>query len=271
MATNINSRKYAKYRSSYKEFNRNFYNVINRELLDFAHKKSKKIAEKFVELAVNNLEDATPAPESKHFVDDIRNGIKAKRVYNTYTRGETVFKKYKGYNVVFPVGKNGLTMFLEYGTGLAGLREPHEETSRYAELYPWTIGKEFDVGWEYAKNRNKYKTVFLKNNRNQRVKVTQPCYIVKDGKRGFVFKKTNDSYVEKLDVEFHNQYSTKYSWVKGYTDKNGRVVKPYVRYHKDLRTYTSRNTYVLSTGITPVRFIYRAKKEILRMIKSGEI
>ena len=271
MATNITSRKYAKFRQAMANFEKNFYQTVTKEMIDFGHRKSKKLADKFVELSKEYLNDATPAKESEHFVNSIKKGIRAEKVYKTYSKnGVQITKKLKGYKVIIPNRKDGLTMFLEYGTGLTGLRNPHEETTKYLDIKPWAT--EFITGWKYAVNRDKYKTVYLKteNSKNQRVKVTQPCYITKSGKRGFVFKKTKNSYIDKNDVEFHNEYTTKYSWVKGYP-RNGKEVKAYIRYHKDKRTYATKTTYVLSTGLKPVRFIYRAKKEIQKMMKQNKI
>lgn len=248
------------FRKALKKFRRNLEQNVNERALRRGYEMSYDVATDFVELAKNNLDKAQPAPESQNLIQQIRDSIVVESSRRTLSRrsGDNPDKPRvaDGFTVRVPMDKEGLVMFLEYGTGLSGLRNPHPESSDAK-----TQG--FKVGWQYAVNRNKFKTVTLRNNRNQSVRVTQPCYIVRDGKRGFVFKYKKGVYIDREDVLFKNEYTTKYSWVKGYTDKNGRVVKPYVRYHKNAKTYISKSTYVLSSGIKPVRFIYDAKKEVI--------
>ena len=252
----------ADFAKALKKFRRDLEQSINEKALRRGYETSYDVAERFVEFAKKNLDNAKPTPESQHLVDQIKDSIE---VENFSMTGRTLSRRngenpdkprfQTGAVVRVPIDKDGLVMFLEYGTGLKGKREPHPES----------VDSKFDgfkVGWKYAVNLNNYKTVTLRDDKNKPTQVTQPCYITRNGKRGFVFKKRDASYIDKEDVLFKNEYTSQYRWVKGYTDKNGRVVKAFTRRNKNPRTYTSKTTYVLSTGITPVRFIYDAKQEI---------
>lgn len=263
--------KSSEFKKSLKKFRRDLEYAINEKALRRGYDISFDVAEKFVDLAKNNLDKAQPAPESQHLIDNIKESIEVEafaKTGRTLSRrsgeNENKPKFATGAVVRIPIDKEGLVMFLEYGTGLKGLRQPHPESTD-------SKVEGFKVGWQYAINRNKTKTVMLRNSRNELIQTTQPCYIVRDGKRGFVFKYKSGVYIDREDVIFRNEYNTKYSWVKGYTDKNGRVVSPYVRYHKNIKTYTSKNQYVLSSGITPVRFIYDAKREIKFLYRNKKI
>ena len=254
----------AEFEKSLKQFNANLYHRINKYMIDYGVKKSKQLCDTFVDVAKRTLDDATPAPESKHFIEEIKSRIKIKKRFRKSSRkGKKINQHLVAYTINIPVDSQGLVMFLEYGTGLEGLRDQHEETKTKT-----SFGKTFKpkVNWEYAVNKDKQRVVTLRNKFNQTYQDTQPCYITRNGKRGFVFKKKKNSYIDIKDVEFHNVLEAKASWVKGYIDKNGRVVKPYARYHKDTRYYTGKNTYVLSSGLKPVRFIYKAKREVKRLI-----
>lgn len=259
--------RHPQFKTALGDFNRRLFKQINREMIDYGQKKSKEIAEEFVKIAKMNLEKATPAPGSEHFISEIASRIKIKKRFRkSYKKGKKINQHLVAHTINIPIDKQGLVMYLEYGTGIKGLRDQHEEAKKRT-LYGAPIKQK--VRWEYAVNRHEYRTVMLKNRYNQRVKVTQPCYFVKDNHLGFVFKKRKDSYIDADDIQFHNELQVKASWVKGYVDKNGRVVPAYPRYHKDLRTYTTKNTYVFSQGLTPVRFIYNAKKEIMYLLSIG--
>lgn len=257
----------ADFEKSLSLFKKNFTEAVNKKIMEFGEEKSLELAQTFVELTKRNLDNAQPAPESQHFIQKIKDSIKIKK-----TKQYSEDKKKVGYTINIPVDSDGLVMFLEYGTGLEGLRNPHPETSK-------SLAQEFKIGWDYAVNRNNTKTVYMRNSKNQQVAIQQPCYITRNGKRGFVFRKTAKSYIDMADVQFKNTYETKYSWVSGYDrvvkKKNGEVktihIKPYTRYHKNPITYTSRTTYVLSSGIKPVRFIYNAKLELRGMINNKRI
>ena len=258
--------RHPQFKTALGDFKRRLFKQINREMIDYGTKKSKKIAEEFVKIAKMNLEEATPAPESEHFISEIASRIKIKKRFRKASKkGKKINQHLVAYTINIPIDKQGLVMYLEYGTGIKGLRDQHEEARK--KTFSGVPIKQ-KVRWEYAVNRHKYRTVMLKNRYNQRVKVTQPCYFVKDNHLGFVFKKRKDSYIDADDIQFHNVLEAKASWVKGYP-RNGKQVKAYVRYHKDLRTYTTKNTYVFSQGLTPVRFIYNAKKEIMHLLSIG--
>lgn len=259
------------FKKSLKKFRRDLEQSINERALRRGEEISKKVAEEFQKLSRGFLKERSNASHlSQNLISNIADSIKIIKIDNK-DRQRTLSRRTGieggkpinpiGYAISIPIDKEGLVMFLEYGTGLQGLRHPHPESSD-AKI------DGFKVGWKYAVNRNNFKEVSLKNDKNRRVQVTQPCYITRDGKRGFVFKYKDGVYIDRDDVIFHNKYTTNYSWVKGYIDKNGRVVKPYTRFHKNPKTYISKTEYVLSSGIKPVRFIYDAKQEIKYMINN---
>lgn len=94
---------------------------ISRKLNKYSDKIAKKIGDKFVEVCRNDLLEnnnsifaieETGIPQSIH-----------------------LRKLKKGYQVNIPMDEEGLVMFLEYGTGIVGKQDPHEEAG--------------SIGWEY--------------------------------------------------------------------------------------------------------------------------
>ena len=246
-------------------FRKELKEKINAKILEAGEEKTLNLANTFAYVSKNKLNSANPAPESKGLIEEIKNSITVEKIRQKLNEDK---KATVGYGIKIPIDKEGLVMFLEYGTGILGENNKHPQTD---VLNMDIRGLSFSV-WKYAVNKNNYKTVKIRNRYNKLEDKMVPCYITRNGKLGFVFKKHEGKYIDANDEVFFNEpYKTKYSWVKGYTDKNGRVVKPYIRYHKDIRTYNRIQQYVFSQGIKPVRFIYDAKQTVWDMIDKKQI
>lgn len=240
MARNI------EFNESLKKARRQFEAVINEACLRRGSEFSRNASEKFVEEARNNLlRDSNPAPESTGLIASIANSItyeESKRAL--YRKGTTKGKpkEVSGYVVRIPIDREGLVMFLEYGTGLNGLRNRNQEAKQ--------------IGWEYAVNRDKYVTFGTK--------------------RGFIFRSTGRNYIDNDDYKFKHRYLSTTEFVRGYirtTKKTGKqtYVKGYRRARRTPKMVEGKKTWVLSSGITPVRFIYRAKNKVRQLISKNKI
>lgn len=242
---NINSNLKKKLRRQIEEY-------VNERALKIGREKSKEVAELFQKTARETLlSNSNASPESEHLIQSIANSITVEEDTRTLSRRTGTGSKNKvetGYVVRVPIDREGLVVFLEYGTGLEGLRDQHEEVK---------LGS---VNWEYANRRNEVNPI-----------TGQPHYITRDGKRGFVFRDKLNNYIDANDVKFHNQYTITERWVKGYVRSDGTIVKPYKRHLKNPKLITRKKTYVLSSGIKPVRFIYKAKQEVRYAINNKQI
>ena len=238
--------KTVEFKDSLKKARRQFEAIINEACLRRGEEVSKKVAEQFVEEARKNLlSDSNPAPESTGLIANIANSITyTKSTRTLYRTGTTEGKpkKVSGYVVKIPMDREGLVMFLEYGTGLNGLRNRHPEASK--------------IGWAYAINRERYKTFGTK--------------------RGFIFRSTGRNYIDNDDYKFRHRYLSTTEYIKGYvrtSKKTGKqtFVKGYRRARKTPKMVEGKKTWVLSSGITPVRFIYRAKNKVRQLIRENKI
>lgn len=234
------------FKDSLKKARRKFEAVINEACLRRGFEFSRKASEKFVIEARNNLlKDSNPAPESTSLISNIANSITYEESKRTLYRSGKVKNKPKvvnGYVVRIPMDKEGLVMFLEYGTGLSGLRDRNLEAKQ--------------IGWKYAVNRDKYVT-FGK-------------------KRGFIFQSTGRNYIDNSDYKFKHRYLSTTEYIKAYirtSKKTGKqtYVKGYRRARRTPKMVEGKKTWVLSSGITPVRFIYRAKNKIRKLISKNKI
>lgn len=256
-----------------RQLRKNLSQTIHERLIERGEVISKDGADEFIEEMRNNLDRATPALESQGMIEAIKNSFYSKKVKRKID-GKTI----EGYNVHIPIDRNGLVMYLEYGTGLAGKnnKHPHKDFKKLdLSMFSPNIGKKQLVGWEYAVNYGESRVMWVRNEKyNKLTQMRVPYYtsMYEGGPEGFIFKKKPNSYIDANDVVFQNQYKTKYSWVKGYTIKSGKnagkTVKPYTRYHKDARTYTSKSQYVFSEGLKSVHFIYDAKHSVFNKIKN---
>lgn len=217
----------------------NFKQAINDRLLERGEEISKQLAEQFVEEARNNLiSNSNPAPESIGLIS---------RIANSITYKKTSEDNKKGYIVRIPMDREGLVMFLEYGTGLMG--------KNYSKIDSDFAHEANSIGWKYAIHENRYKTR------------------KKTGKRGFIFTPTKGYYIDKDDeyiVEPSYEEQITKVLIKGYvrvSKKTGKVttVKPYYRSQRKMVQKSTGK--IISSGITPVRFIYKAKNSILNSLK----
>lgn len=256
--------KDAEFKIALKKFRRSLEETINERALRIGEEKSKEIAEKFRDLAKQNLNNAQPASGSEGLISKIQESIEVNSSMRSLTKAVRGSKQAKGYIVHIPIDKEGLVMFLEYGTGLKGKYNPHPESVE-AKV------DGFKVGWNYAVHLNDSRPITFRNQYGKKVTMNVPYYIKKYGKTGFVFKKKAGKYIDREDLIFPIVKKVQYNWVKGYTRKNGTRVKPYTRKSNKERIITSKSEYVLSEGIKPVRFIYDAKQEVRRLINEGKI
>jgi hypothetical protein len=241
-------------------FRKDLFKTINTELLRIGEDKSKEYADKFVELAKANLDRATPSPESQPLVDEIKNNMRVVKDKRKIDGGE---RATVGHNVLIPMDPQGLTLFLEYGTGLIGKHNKHPQT----DILKMYSGGLF-MDWKYAINDNTKKVIKRRGLFAKQKEMTIDWYVEMFGGRGFVFRKNKNSYVDADDKEFHNKTSNRIRWIKEYKRKDGTVVKAHKRYNVKQKNFESKGTYVFSEGIKPVRFIYDAKLAIINEIKS---
>lgn len=159
-----------------------------------------------------------------------------------------VSEDYDGHIVTVEDDQEGLAMFLEFGTGIAGYEEEHPEAS--------------EVGWDYAINSDRY--TYARSGPNGR-----PV-------RGFKFKDIGN-YLDAHDVNPIYMHSVKdvrpavyVSHTKAYIDKNGRYMPSHDRLiHRKGGHYEYHQYYpqwVLSRGLKPIRYMYDAKSDVTRLI-----
>lgn len=229
------------FEASMKKFKDDFSKALISKIRDESSKIGERVANAFVESARNKLETrATPKGSSKQLIDNIKRSM-----YYVKLNDNT-------YSVRIPMDSEGLVMFLEYGTGLQGTFEPHPEAG--------------DIGWNYAVNGIKY--------------------INYGGKRGFIFKEKDSGngkrgmrlsqYLDENDIAGlyeRREYVSDTQWVKGYTRKDGTVVKRYVRTRPKEKTnlyYQFKPNRIFSQGLKPVRFIYDTKQQILELLAGSD-
>ena len=242
--------KSVEFKDSLDKARRNFEAIVNEYALRRGEEFSKRVAERFVEEARKNLlSDSNPAPESVGLISSIASNITYTKSARTLNRKGTTKGKPKvatGYVVKIPMDREGLVMFLEYGTGLNGLRYKDKLFKAEASR----------IGWKYAINRENYKTFGTK--------------------RGFIFRSTGKNYIDNDDYKFRHRYLSTTEFVRGYirtTKKTGKqtYVKGYRRARRTPKMVEGKKTWVLSSGITPVRFIYRAKNKVRQLISKNKI
>ena len=224
-----------------KKFANQFKNYVKQKVDDFAVDLGEDIAKAFVNQAKKRLlSGATPrGPEDAEIVQKIADSIH-------------YVKKGKKFTVVIPRDAEGLNVFLEYGTGLAGKNA--EQKNPDAKR----------VGWQYAIHEADYK-----------YRMGSPKGLVKT--KGFLFKKKG-TYLDREDlnplisVKETQPYSdgsyAKEITVSGYTDKRGRVIPSYTKVisrtpHTSIR---AQYDWVLSQGLKPVRYVYSTRVNLNRVI-----
>ena len=141
--------------------NERISNYITRRMKDISENLEDEIGDAFVKKARNTLlHRATPDPDnsfSKSTIEEIAKNINVE----TDDNGEK--------QIVVEDDGEGLSVYLEYGTGLVG--EQHKGTFTPAS-------------WQYAINRDKYKTLKLSSGEI----------------KGFIFDYHNTNYIDKDDI-----------------------------------------------------------------------
>lgn len=210
-----------------------------------------------------------------------REGASVTKVFTTEyinSEGDKAFKnKYineQGFKVVVPVDSHGLMLYLEYGTGLKGARN----SDGYAERH----------GWNYAVNKDDYRTVEDFNPYRKEFGIWSYRYDPIVSKLGFVFTPDKFSYITKSDVDpvkfiSRKEYKHKnktWRYTKSYVRKDGTKVRGYRSKIKNKRAgevkvyeydYTDRYRFVWSEGIKPIRFIYETKLRLKNLLKNLDL
>jgi len=225
-----------KFNESLRKARDKVYYLINRKLKRFENILVVKICECFAYRAGQRLRlNATPYGDSEEQIDALAESITVRPLDDG------------SCSVVIPVDQEGLFMFLEFGTGLVGEADKHEEAD--------------EVGWEYGMHRDRYVRGgwFFKRENSQRTK-------------GESYEETHKAYVDMSDEypvveQRHKVYVSERGKVKGYTRKDGRYVRSYTR--KRANPKVSEYDYqvvhknsVFSRGLKPTRYIYNTKQEI---------
>lgn len=153
------------------EIDEDYINIINDRMANYISRRMEGIAENleneignaFVKKARNTLLDrATPFDSFSEFkIKEIAENINVE----TDDNGEK--------QIIVEDDGEGLSVYLEYGTGLVG--EQHKGTFTPAS-------------WQYAINRDKYKTIKLSSGEI----------------KGFVFDYYKATYIDKNDILLHN-------------------------------------------------------------------
>ena len=253
------------FKLSLKKFRRDLEQVINEKALTLGEEVSKQTAYAFQRMARERLlkySDATG--ESSHLVQQVADNIKviegtSRQLTTTHSDSSknknTKSGRYAGSVVNVKIDKQGLAMFLEYGTGLEGKSHPHPEAEKF--------------GWKYAINDGTMKEIKFEVNGVSRVRKVK-WYTNIGKKKGFVFTKKMDSYTTNKDIEFHN-YSQPYVVVNPKKPKkDGTMRQPYLRINPYADAVESDKTYVISSGIKPVRYIYNTKQRIRNILQNSK-
>jgi hypothetical protein len=145
-----------------------------------------------------------------------------------------VRKQAGGYAVVVQMDKEGLLMFLEYGTGLAGKNNPHPEAG--------------EIGWVYAINE-----------RNENI------YKETERGKGWFWRPQGDKnrYIDENDYVYEYQRSFAKEGTKP-TDYRVDPPRGGGLWQTDRNVGDAR--VVFSQGIKPIRYFYLTKLEIEREI-----
>lgn len=223
---------------NFKKFRRQIEAVVNERANRIANQVSAEIVDIFAQQAKLRLEKASKdfSPESAHIISSLQDNIFVEKQDLSSVNKTTGKKKERIYaSVRIKKDPQNLLMYLEYGTGLVGEKNSHPEAGK--------------VGWEYALNRENYKTLPYSNTG-----------------QGWFFTKKPNSIILKNDIPIHSYVKTerivKHQIITIKKGKNaGKTYErnqPYVK-----RTKSSRS--VFSEGIKPIRFIYDTKQEIKRL------
>lgn len=225
---------------SWGKFKKDLENYINTKTKDFAGNLTTDVAKAVVVGAQKRLvERATPRDnQSKMKVENLAKSIHIGKSDDGLSR-----------TVIVPRGDEGLGMFLEYGTGLVGENDKHQQSGQ--------------IGWKYAVHKDKY----VRARKTPRAKRS---------KLGFIFN-LKGTYLDKNDLtSFYRKSYKKVEplvhrvYYKGYTDGLGRKREGYwktVTRHEKTYTYVNKVTNaVFSQGLKPIRYIYDTRVNLNRII-----
>lgn len=259
-----------------KRWRRAIEQEINERALRLGEETSENIATSVIQYAKDLLKQRT---NSSPKIMQIAESFRVEDATGENGKGRAVFsstknkkKRLTGKVVKFPVDKDKLIMFLEYGTGIKGKNNPHPEAGAF--------------GWEYAINDRKTKETmkrygYINYENGEKVAKSrtifrnQEWYVDKFGERGFIFKYKGNEYLDKDDIIFKNMHDGETSdgsyYTKLVTPKSGKQ-KPYWRRNRVNSLTATKSQYVFSQGIEPVRFIYDTRKngvpEIIETIRN---
>ena len=271
--------KSSEFKYSLKRFRRDLEQVVNEKALKISQELSTKTAFAFQKLARDNLKNFNESSEeSQHLVDMVSRNIVVvdandRQITTTHTDSTKTGKnkkvgKFTGCAVKVKMDKQGLAMFLEYGTGLEGDANKHPEAKRF--------------NWEYAVNDNTERITTDKSYKKDGPNTERRTawYPTLFGKKGFVFKKTSESYFGKSDIKFKNGLygvnSQKYIFVPP-TPMVSKLGKPFTRrqytyFRRKKKEYEyTKSDYIISSGIKPVMYIYNAKNDIRDILHSQDL
>lgn len=239
------------FKISLKKFRRNLEAVINENLLRKTEDLRDAGTQIFVEQARENLlRDNTGTPESQAMIQQIAESIEVDTSTRTLNRFGSIASKPRqvtGSVVRIPIDKEGLVLFLEYGTGPQG---------KAGAIQTGFLSEARKIHWAYEIHKDNYKQLRDRFNKSF-------------GEKGFFFKYGKYKYIDQNDSILSEKVSS-VQWVKGYTKKTktGNIVsvRPYQKKASRIKVFQYKRPWVFSTGIKPVRYIYRAKKAVVPLL-----
>ena len=213
----------------------NSLNNVKQQLRSFIDKAQKDMTEEISKLIAYTFRDV-----ARRRLIKTNNAISQQQAVIKNVAQSIMVRKYKsGYKVVLSrqTDPEGLLMFLEFGTGLVGKNNQHS----------WAG----NIGWQYAINEDKYKTR-------------------SNGKEGWFWRPQGDNtrYIDKDDmVENYKRTYNAYK-LKPEHPIFGRTTKFW-----ETHRLTGNPRVVFSSGIKPLRFLYRTRLDIVKAINraNGDI
>lgn len=213
----------------------NSLNTVKKQIRSFIDKAQKDMTEEISKLIAYTFRDV-----ARNRLIRSNNAISQQQSVIERVSKSIMVRKYKsGYKIVLSsqTDPEGLLMFLEFGTGLVGKDNKHS----------WA-GK---IGWQYAINEENYRTR-------------------SNGKRGWFWRPQGDNtkYIDKDDmVENYKRTYNAYK-LKPEHPIFGRTTKFW-----ETHRLTGNSRVVFSSGIKPLRFLYRTRLDIVKAINraNGDI
>ena len=223
----------------------NSLNTVKKQIRSFIDKAQENMTEEISKLIAYTFRDV-----ARNRLIRSNNAISQQQSVIERVSKSIMVRKYKsGYKIVLSsqTDPEGLLMFLEFGTGLVGKAKPHS----------WAKS----IGWKYAINENE------KSKQNPDL----PHYVTRsNGKRGWFWRPQGDitKYIDKDDmVENYKRTYNAYR-LKPEHPKYGSTTKFW-----ETHRLTGNPRLVFSSGIKPLRFLYRTRLDIVKAINraNGDI